>query len=204
MDKNGAYPRSRGGTRFLRCQSTPELGLSPLARGNPGGGVFSDMEDGPIPARAGEPFWSFENEIEIWAYPRSRGGTKISHLSPAASLGLSPLARGNPIPWGFVIISPGPIPARAGEPSPNNTIKCFLRAYPRSRGGTRRSCFRACRRSGLSPLARGNHRAAADCDAFARPIPARAGEPRRPMQAMIAIRAYPRSRGGTSRRKKVC
>ena len=131
-----AYPRSRGGTYLRLVLPVLRLGLSPLARGNPGGGVFSDMEDGPIPARAGEPFWSFENEIEIWAYPRSRGGTILRPVIDTLLWGLSPLARGNLGENADNVGADGPIPARAGEPWPARPSSHRPRAYPRSRGGT--------------------------------------------------------------------
>ena len=71
--------------------------------------------------------------------------------------GLSPLARGNPkdaTASGWVS---GPIPARAGEPEYTLIGLRFVRAYPRSRGGTRDSMPIDSPALGLSPLARGNH-----------------------------------------------
>ena len=75
-------------------------------------------------------------------------------------VGLSPLARGNlPITFPVSILC-GPIPARAGEPNPLIEIRCGVRAYPRSRGGTVWSIWRPVAVLGLSPLARGNPGAA--------------------------------------------
>ncbi len=73
-----------------------------------------------------------------------------------------------------------------------------MRAYPRVRGGTtfghggRRCCL------GLSPRPRGNHRVN-DLSACRKgPIPASAGEPRRPQDRGPNSGAYPRVRGGTT------
>ena len=91
----------------------------------------------------------------------------------------------------------GPIPARAGEPSPEKVNLEHKRAYPRSRGGTCFSALALFVKQGLSPLARGNlcpnH---AVCLAPG-PIPARAGEPIERGKSLCSSGAYPRSRGGT-------
>ncbi len=111
--------------------------------------------------------------------------------------GLSPLARGNPTRHFGCSTSPGPIPARAGEPVALYDLARELGAYPRSRGGTILVTATALAFSGLSPLARGNRgdgeRGLRACG----PIPARAGEPTGKHSQSGQQRAYPRSRGGT-------
>ncbi len=72
---------------------------------------------GPIPARAGEPLWDQLSGRVRWAYPRSRGGTRDDQFDVLVFLGLSPLARGNHLRKVDRAHHPGPIPARAGEPS---------------------------------------------------------------------------------------
>ena len=49
------YPRSRGGTADVSESFGLVMGLSPLARGNPGSPVLINISAGSIPARAGEP-----------------------------------------------------------------------------------------------------------------------------------------------------
>ena len=91
-----------------------------------------------------------------WVYPRSRGGTVGSSCALTRSVGLSPLARGNPLyilPARYYM---GPIPARAGEPYLVHQRLHPTRAYPRSRGGTSNPCTGMYLALGLSPLARGN------------------------------------------------
>ena len=114
----------------------------------------------------------------IRAYPRSRGGTPRGTLGAAPPPGLSPLARGNLLLFTTLRENSGPIPARAGEPLLAPRCLREARAYPRSRGGTRKN----------------------DCHAphISGPIPARAGEPAAGGAAADPAWAYPRSRGGTS------
>ena len=50
-----AYPRSHGATSHKRILQSALLGLSPLARGNRQQARIEELEDGPIPARTGQP-----------------------------------------------------------------------------------------------------------------------------------------------------
>ena len=52
---DGAYPRSRGGTRRGGLSPCAFAGLSPLTRGNRRASELRNMAAGPIPAHAGEP-----------------------------------------------------------------------------------------------------------------------------------------------------
>ncbi len=194
---SGAYPRSRGGTVRDGRLDVLYTGLSPLARGNRHRARRRRTAAGPIPARAGEPNVSPRLRDAITAYPRSRGGTEGAKLPGRLAKGLSPLARGN---LGHSPARPmdvGPIPARAGEPCVGVRRLAALRAYPRSRGGTRRRLLEGAVMLGLSPLARGNHDFDAGLLADVGPIPARAGEPHRFLRSPCPGWAYPRSRGGT-------
>ena len=214
----GAYPRSRGGTTVKGELLWPEMGLSPLARGNPAIDAWfqssiglsplargnperpatSRASRGPIPARAGEPWAGTMQCASSWAYPRSRGGTTRGCFIGSVDEGLSPLARGNRWLCRDSLASVGPIPAGAGEPSSTRQRQDAAGAYPRSRGGTPYAPARRQRLRGLSPLSRGNLNHAQAAVLAAGPIPARAGEPFGGLFFRRAGRAYPRSRGGTS------
>ena len=74
-----------------------EVGLSPLARGNPQVDTLECLRQGPIPARAGEPYLDGWSQCSKRAYPRSRGGTMIEPIARMLAKGLSPLARGNQV-----------------------------------------------------------------------------------------------------------
>ena len=192
-----AYPRSRGTTR-IRCNaSRAPLGLSPLARGNPGAAGKSERRVGPIPARAGQPALEAHALVDVAAYPRSRGATASTARCRAEKAGLSPLARGNLRPLPIQGLPTGPIPARAGQPCAASGHGPSHWAYPRSRGATGYDLPGNLRFVGLSPLARGNR-----CDRLPQgrspgPIPARAGQPCRCPAGRGAPTAYPRSRGAT-------
>ena len=233
-----AYPRSRGATLATSLQGVNAMGLSPLARGNPDSRGVVHHRSGPIPARAGQPVGGVGMARSVWAYPRSRGATGPSCRFCGRAMGLSPLARGNPRPRrcrarspgpiparagqprhgskalaGVMGLSPlargnpagmlrfhpcgGPIPARAGQPSATNSWPRESRAYPRSRGATRRRQRFGPAHRGLSPLARGNQSPGLSRRGCSGPIPARAGQPRTGGGAESARRAYPRSRGAT-------
>ena len=118
-----AYPRSRGGTRALRYFASTPRGLSPLARGNRLQASISQLQPGPIPARAGEPGLHHWRRSQTRAYPRSRGGTLYSLSRPNRPKGLSPLARGNLTEIQGNHLALGPIPARAGEPLTPNSLR---------------------------------------------------------------------------------
>ncbi len=90
------------------------------------------------------------------AYPRACGGTALDARSAEQVTGLSPRVRGNHlgVPQGKRI--PGPIPARAGEPTKGDRIACPQGAYPRACGGTWLRVLRHPWHQGLSPRVRGN------------------------------------------------
>ncbi len=174
------------------------MGLSPLARGNQLAGIIHGLDDGTIPARAGEPPISHTILTTVWDYPRSRGGTSMTMHECQLEEGLSPLARGNQCccchDWNLS----GTIPARAGEPGQSKISESVDRDYPRSRGGTN---FRKCPKRlclGLSPLARGNPKQSSCRANSIGTIPARAGEPAFHCREILCLWDYPRSRGGTS------
>ena len=76
-----AYPRSRGATGATVAAGTGYLGLSPLARGNPTTSAVAVGDQGPIPARAGQPTDQWQYTALRWAYPRSRGATPDAFIS---------------------------------------------------------------------------------------------------------------------------
>ena len=196
-----AYPRGRGGTRVTGPPAAPGRGLSPRARGNRTPITFDRRTGGPIPAGAGEPRRFRGASSCGGAYPRGRGGTRWSLLLFSALLGLSPRARGNRSDGAGRFDKLGPIPAGAGEPAPGAPSLRCSRAYPRGRGGTVAAEGGMVGWRGLSPRARGNHLRPRLSRHNRGPIPAGAGEPHRGCNVGGPGRAYPRGRGGTSRRR---
>ena len=81
-------------------------------------------------------------------------------MAAAATMGLSPLARGNPHFRQRAVRLGGPIPAGAGQPMAPPALEAQVAEV------------------GLSPLARGNHRKPKMKTLKEGPIPAGAGQPR--------------------------
>ena len=151
-----AHPRSRGATSTGRGAPVIRWGPSPLARGNHQPHHHPGLYRGPIPARAGQPFWSPPCNAASRAHPRSRGATGKWGNIVGNVAGPSPLARGNPSPARWACWLGGPIPARAGQPLLRPGVPGATRAHPRSRGATSRSDASKSATVGPSPLARGN------------------------------------------------
>ena len=191
-----ADPRSRGGAGTERAPATPSEGRSPLARGSPHLLDELRVEDGPIPARAGEPPATRRPATTRRADPRSRGGAMSMPCGVTPTTGRSPLARGSQRVDVLVLAQVGPIPARAGEPAGRRSRRARGGADPRSRGGACEIEGDEAIVQGRSPLARGSRRQGAHDRAEGGPIPARAGEPTCLRWEIIFFRADPRSRGG--------
>ena len=153
------YPRVRGGTRIAGRPFDGLVGLSPRARGNLVYTVLMICHKRTIPACAGEPHPDTRAGRRIRDYPRVRGGTGSRGLEARLPGGLSPRARGNPVGTDTPVFWDGTIPACAGEPPrvPCNAWKD--RDYPRVRGGTDALAIVPDAVLGLSPRARGNHKA---------------------------------------------
>ena len=89
------------------------------------------------------------------------------------------------------------IPACAGEPNTDETVRLKGTDYPRVCGGTQRSLYRLATGGGLSPRVRGNRLSRLPYSIGQGTIPACAGEPLQSDIRKIAHRDYPRVCGGT-------
>ena len=69
------YPRACGGTGADPCKLGLPWGLSPRVRGNLVAECGKGVEQGSIPARAGEPTDALFNDLAKEVYPRACGGT---------------------------------------------------------------------------------------------------------------------------------
>jgi hypothetical protein len=106
----------RGGTLLWLKLHQLLKGLSPHARGNRAAAKVAKLDDGPIPACAGEPCALYVWTNDLRAYPRMRGGTDTICTIWPRLMGLSPHARGNRGHRTQRGQTQGPIPACAGEP----------------------------------------------------------------------------------------
>ena len=201
-------------------------GLSPRERGNRTLRCRPGCSGGTIPARAGEPAWTWRSSYRSRDYPRASGGTVASSGSPISMMGLSPRERGNlehglssgpengtiPARAGEPLgqrldghgrgndstgTDTGTIPARAGEPRQVRRRSSCAEDYPRASGGTSTATSSTSPGTGLSPRERGNLRQRRGAPRCRGTIPARAGEPKRSTGCRRRPRDYPRASGGT-------
>ena len=195
---HGSIP-ARAGEPVASIPPRPSAsgGLSPRVRGNLVGHPLHELADGSIPARAGEPTPRRQAASHRGVYPRACGGTAIGSNGKTAMGGLSPRVRGTQLLDLLVNHLNRSIPARAGEPGPEQRRRHPGEVYPRACGGTGLRLERPVAQTGLSPRVRGNPQRAHPWPALAGSIPARAGEPRRDVAGQRALMVYPRACGGT-------
>ena len=111
--------------------------------------------------------------------------------------GLSPRVRGNRNDYVETLIGVGSIPACAGEPLWQTTMRRRKRVYPRVCGGTPLGSRLPWYHCGLSPRVRGNRRRWSATCGSSRSIPACAGEPTQVSTRRGIRGVYPRVCGGT-------
>ena len=174
---HAVYPRVCGGTHQPFTGASFGKGLSPRVRGNPYTSELTGIQQGSIPACAGEPLPPRSEQKPAKVYPRVCGGTSSSVSRLPLGRGLSPRVRGNPDYGGIRSNEVRSIPACAGEPTSYQGFDLVVRVYPRVCGGT--PIPRTTRRygQGLSPRVRGNHPEEILLPVRTRSIPACAGEP---------------------------
>ena len=191
------YPRVCGGTESMPPDGTAARGLSPRVRGNPARFQSQPRCPRSIPACAGEPAYSLLRRTQRGVYPRVCGGTLLSGEQPLHICGLSPRVRGNPAPEGNPDVSPGSIPACAGEPTRGWSGSVGGEVYPRVCGGTTAVPNVTPVVDGLSPRVRGNRSHVPKDIVGHRSIPACAGEPPSHLYQGQGVGVYPRVCGGT-------
>ena len=191
------YPRVCGGTGISRWPTSRSYGLSPRVRGNLTANYRRMMNNGSIPACAGEPCSWSSQYLLIAVYPRVCGGTCFYLSLCSNGRGLSPRVRGNHSPSSCTRSRFRSIPACAGEPRLATPPWPRGRVYPRVCGGTTPNATNAAVFPGLSPRVRGNPRCGEDSSQRLGSIPACAGEPPASSAAATRCTVYPRVCGGT-------
>ena len=178
------YPRAGGGTVSAQTRLSLNSGLSPRRRGNRRG------SGRPAPMAR--------------VYPRAGGGTAPENAKRPRPPGLSPRRRGNHDARSVRHVSPGSIPAQAGEPRSTSLQGPSRKVYPRAGGGTEVMKVTETGVAGLSPRRRGNHGARRDHHRLLGSIPAQAGEPNVLFLAGDRDWVYPRAGGGTPSANPIC
>ena len=196
-DRFPVYPRVCGGTDINGAVVVGSLGLSPRVRGNRIGLCLRRLDNGSIPACAGEPDRGSSNNHDSSVYPRVCGGTRIGARWRAADTGLSPRVRGNQATGMHPHKMDGSIPACAGEPRRAGILPRRRRVYPRVCGGTVGAYQVSLPEVGLSPRVRGNLEQGVHWGECPGSIPACAGEPACARCRRRDRPVYPRVCGGT-------
>ena len=133
----GAYPRTCGAACPCSRHSPTSRGLSPHLRGSPQDVASNGLNDGPIPAPAGQPIWTRSDGTPRGAYPRTCGAAPCYSLDRSCTVGLSPHLRGSRCGGEGGADPLGPIPAPAGQPPGHIDLLGASRAYPRTCGAAR-------------------------------------------------------------------
>ena len=169
------YPRWRGEHHSPGLRQAQPVGLSPLARGTPGGtrkpGVYARF----IPAGAGNTRTHAQRPTLRPVYPRWRGEHGGKKDAVELLGGLSPLARGTRCGSGCRRCRYRFIPAGAGNTPGSIPTRRRPAVYPRWRGEHPILTGRETPATGLSPLARGTPQPVPVVSADLRFIPAGAG-----------------------------
>ena len=110
-----AHPRSREENHAGGGSLAVADGSSPLTRGKREDAHGGDVAVRLIPAHAGKTQSSSSRELGSRAHPRSRGENEKDTVSDPVPTGSSPLTRGKPRGWKYVVDPDGLIPAHAGK-----------------------------------------------------------------------------------------
>ena len=192
------YPRVCGATVLKLVCLGMVVGLSPRVRGNRDRLLQFSLDNGSIPACAGQPRISRCNTRGCSVYPRVCGATGSDVVVRRDKHGLSPRVRGNHEHTDSLQSERGSIPACAGQPSLSRLLVGGSRVYPRVCGATGLGMFMPLQRTGLSPRVRGNRVLRSPLPVLSGSIPACAGQPIAGLSVAIDSKVYPRVCGATT------
>ena len=194
--RDEVYPRVGGGNMLTRPAHPAHDGLSPRGRGKPHPESQATINSRSIPAWAGETIGLTADLPPKRVYPRVGGGNRECRRDGVAGGGLSPRGRGKQFGVTASRIGQGSIPAWAGETAGRHGRGWGWQVYPRVGGGNNPSVGSIKTAGGLSPRGRGKPALHPVVAAYARSIPAWAGETRHVLAAFVYARVYPRVGGG--------
>ena len=179
----GPSPRVRE-TRVVKPRLRVPRGPSPRVRGNrvPSAGTLASRRS--IPACAGKPRGHASANSAGAVHPRVCGETDAIIVELLLSRGPSPRVRGNRVPDVERDDPKGSIPACAGKPSSWPRRPEQRRVHPRVCGETVHTVAVYLDDQGPSPRVRGNPSLASALSALRGSIPACAGKPSRPSNAL--------------------
>ena len=149
-------PRGCGGASPPTTSRAPSEGRSPRMRGSQAAARQDDMDDGSIPADAGEPAAAPGRRPSIGVDPRGCGGAAYRARYHADEEGRSPRMRGSLQPRALEFLGRGSIPADAGEPWRRRSQGLRQAVDPRGCGGAIRPARVSRSAGGRSPRMRGS------------------------------------------------
>ena len=149
------HPRSRGEYRVESIDAKPIEGSSPLSRGIPPREEIELFIDRIIPALAGNTIIHRHEYLFDEDHPRSRGEYTVTPGNVTDYDGSSPLSRGIHEGVWNCKMTPGIIPALAGNTSSGCWMLCSGKDHPRSRGEYVQPFTKNDSYTGSSPLSRG-------------------------------------------------
>ena len=189
------HPRSRGEYGPTADKTSRPSGSSPLSRGIQVQAASCRINDGIIPALAGNTPTPARPLGLRRDHPRSRGEYS-SPPGPAEShSGSSPLSRGILVAAAIAVAIARIIPALAGNTPHPSCNRRRHRDHPRSRGEYDLVDLHETGIGGSSPLSRGIRPEITECIRDGRIIPALAGNTERDLGGRAEGTDHPRSRG---------
>ncbi len=149
-------PRVCGGARWRMSRRRAQAGRSPRVRGSHDGAVECLPGDRSIPACAGEPGWHDRSGGRGAVDPRVCGGAPGIRRGSHLAGGRSPRVRGSPGAWSACRWWWRSIPACAGEPNGQQTLRHHPGVDPRVCGGAYAAVPADVTTAGRSPRVRGS------------------------------------------------
>jgi hypothetical protein len=146
--------------------------------------------------RAGSVHWIGAGSVHWIGAGSVCGGAHCVEPWAPERRGRSPRVRGSPRQVIGSGMSPGSIPACAGEPAVGRAVRIFGLVDPRVCGGARGSWWRPCSLGGRSPRVRGSRKRSRASPSRTGSIPACAGEPRASAHVGKSSTVDPRVCGG--------
>ena len=196
----GVHPRVCGESGPFNHGPALAEGPSPRVRGILIQRDLEGMGSGSIPACAGNPESSRPITSRPRVHPRVCGESDSTDTATVARLGPSPRVRGIPGRAAGRALSPGSIPACAGNPRASAPEVESDWVHPRVCGESEGTDYYGGDKPGPSPRVRGIRRSTYRPSVRARSIPACAGNPLRDYIGHVLPRVHPRvcgeSRGG--------
>ena len=130
------YPRECGGASAFNSSSLIMKGLSPRVRGSHRHRNADHIQNGSIPASAGEPSRPSRRTSSPRVYPRECGGAPTLTSAPRSQTGLSPRVRGSRARVAqYMPLCTGLSPRVRGSRTATRKFGHTTRVYPRECGG---------------------------------------------------------------------